>query len=98
MRGTVLAGCLVFAILTMVETAAGILCQMYVFFGHRVLLQTMTAVELYHPADCLLFSLYFIHLTQLSEVYNDHAPSHARLNSAENKQCVKNYANYTNPE
>ena len=24
--------------------------------------------------------------TQLSLVYNDHAPSHARLNSAENKQ------------
>ena len=57
MGGAVLAGCLLLAILAMVETATGKLCQMLVFIRHSVLLEMMTTVQLYHLADGLLLSL-----------------------------------------
>ena len=61
MGGAVLAGSLMLAILAMVETATGKLCQMLVLIRHGILLQMMTAIELYHLADSLLFSLNLAH-------------------------------------
>ena len=42
----------------MSKTATGKLCQMLIIIRHSVLFQMMTAIELYHPADCLFLSIY----------------------------------------
>ena len=61
MGGAVLAGRLPLAILAMVETATGKLCQMLIFIRHSVLLEMMTTVQLYHLADGLLLALNLAH-------------------------------------
>ena len=61
MSRAVLASGLLFAILAMVETATGKLCQMLIFIRHRILFQMMTAIELYHLADGLLLAFYPAH-------------------------------------
>ena len=45
----------------MFETATGKLCQMLIFIRHSFFLKMMTAIELYHLADGLLFSLNLAH-------------------------------------
>ena len=66
----VLASSLILTILAMVETATSKLCQMQVFIRHSVLLQPMTAIKLYHPADSLLLSLYSIHYSVANITYH----------------------------
>jgi hypothetical protein len=44
MSGTLLARGLLLAILAMVETATGKLCQMLIFIRHSVLLEMMMAI------------------------------------------------------
>ena len=61
MSWAVLASCLPLAILAMVETATGKLCQMLVFIRHGVLFQMMPTIQLYHLADGLLLSLNLAH-------------------------------------
>ena len=57
MGRAVLAGCLLLAILAMVETATSEHCQMLIFIWQCFLLKMMTAIELYHLADGLFLSL-----------------------------------------
>ena len=61
MSWAVLTSGLLLTILTMVETATSKLCQMLIFIRHSVLFKMMTAIELYHLADGLLFSLNLAH-------------------------------------
>ena len=61
MGWTVLAGSFLLAILAMVESATSKLSQMLIFIRHSVLFKMMTAIELYHLADGLLFSLNLAH-------------------------------------
>ena len=56
MSRAVLASGLLFAILAMVETATGKLCQMLILIRHRVLFEMMAAIKLNHLANGLLFS------------------------------------------
>ena len=57
----VLAGSLLLAILAMVETATSELYQTLILIRHCVLFKMMTAIELYHLANGMLFSLNLAH-------------------------------------
>ena len=61
MGRAVLAGSLLLAILAMVETATGKLCQMLILIWHRILFQMMPTIEFYHLADGLFLSLNLAH-------------------------------------
>ena len=65
MCGAVLTSGLTFTILAMIETTTGKLCQMLIVIRHSILFQVVTAVQLYHPADGLLFSLNPGHITSI---------------------------------
>ena len=77
MSGAFLAGSLILAILTIIETATSKLCQTFllwqaspivaerILFWHGVLLQVMTAIKLYHLSDGLLLSFNPGHSTTL---------------------------------